>query len=155
MMKKEDEWFAFSKQAFEALGEAKPNGAIYQAVLEAFKATREQETATLRVALQDFSEPIFQERCVCYTIRNRVNGYVYVGSTTKCFTERYRKGAWWEESHSERLTSDALVYGIGNFTVNIYACADVEDMNRVEAQLQTAHRLVTYNLRRDSSNSRA
>lgn len=103
--------------------------------------------------LQDFSDSIYDEPNVCYVIHQLDTGRRYIGKTATGFRTRYSGCRWWEKTHSKRLADDVQIYGLASFRVHIYVCANEQDMDRTEASLLTAHRLYTYNIRREPDNA--
>lgn len=109
----------------------------------------DEKPAAKRDAPQDFEDAVFSQPWTVYSIRCSANGRVYVGRASKGFTDRYPGGRWWDRTHSAMLKSDLEQYGRSSFRVAIHACADEDDMIRVEAELQRSNRLFTYNIKRE------
>lgn len=57
---------------------------------------------------------------IIYMIRNKINGKIYFGQTTreKGFNGRYTAGKWWIYTDNDHLRKSAKKYGYKNFEVN-------------------------------------
>jgi hypothetical protein len=160
-MSKQGEFLAFCKTAIEVVRPKEVNGALLNALVEAFTKTREdpsqnEETTPSPIIVHveshdDYNHPHFNVPFVCYTIRNKVTGSMYVGRSVVGFNKRYGgKGEWWLDHHNGNLTRDLEMYGRLNFCVNIYVCQDEADMMAQEANLLRANRMLTYNIKAET-----
>lgn len=155
------EFLAFCKTAIDVIRPKEINGALVNALVEAFtkispaplpppETPKEEKQPIITHVMipQDFTANYFDEPFVCYTIRNKVTGSMYVGRSAVGFNRRYGgNGAWWENHHNSRLVNDVVMYGRLNFTVNIYVCQDETDMMSQEANLLRSNRPLTYNVK--------
>lgn len=69
-----------------------------------------------------------------YMIRNKINGKVYIGQTTRTsFGGRYSSGKWWTQTHNEHLKKSANKYGFENFEVKILLdCFSKQELDEQE-----------------------
>jgi hypothetical protein len=114
------------------------NGAALAALLEAYLklSSGTRRLVPGRPPTLDYGQP-FQ----VYEIRNNRTGRTYVGRAAAGFGARYPKGLWWEGHHNEALNTDILLHGLGALSVQVFQCADVQDMCLLERMMYDAAEL--------------